>query len=218
MNEKNVILPLLINMKNQLRYIIGLTLLLLGAVCLFFVFMDDPEYRASSQLLIEETAPSIPHMAVESSRIDSQTMEAYAAFIKSPEIVEQVQKDVRLQDSSPLLREQVFVSYTANSPILTVTVSSDNRQESLEISNALAFIFQNEVKNSLKADHVSIISPASLEDSGSKSMVWSLVIAAISGFIFSVVMVVGFNAAKASASAQSRDIRKKENQLQTVFK
>lgn len=222
MNDKKIILPLLMTLKNQIRFAIGFVLLLMLAVWLIFVFIVDPEYQASSQLLIEESAPAIQHQAVESMRIDSQTIEAYAAFIKSPEVLELVRKNLELNSSITDLQGQVHVSYTSTSPVLTVIVSSESNHQSIEIADTLAFAFQNEVRNSLKADNVTIISKASSQEQsgGAKrnGLIFALATAAVSGFLFSIFTGFGINAVKTAANAKNRDIRKKEDQLQTVFK
>lgn len=222
MNDKKIILPLLMKLKNKIRFAIGFTLLLMLAVWLIFVFVVDPEYPVSSQLLIEESASTTQHQALEGKRIDSQTMEAYAAFIKSPEVLELVRKNLELKSSISDLQEQVGVSYTSNSPVLTVTVSSESNHQSIEIADTLAFAFQNEVRNSLKADNVTIISQASPQDGSGDSnrngLMSALIAAAVSGFLLSIFTAIGISAVKAAANAKNRDIRKKEDQLQTVFK
>ena len=218
MTDEKTAQVLPINLRKQLRYSFGLILFLMLIVWLVFVFMVSPKYQASSQLLIEETVQEIPQLAVESNRIDSQTIEAYAAFIRSPEVLEKVRKDMGLQVSLSNLRQQLTVGTTSNSPVITITASSENSQQAVEIADKTAFVFQNEVRNSLKADRVSIISPAALEDPAKKDLMFGLVIAAIAGFIFSILTTFVINAAKTAANVKNRDIRKKENQLQTVFK
>ncbi|TWT07235.1 capsule biosynthesis protein CapA [Planococcus sp. CPCC 101016] len=218
MNNKKAGQVLSINLKKRISYTVGLILFLMLAVWFVFVFIVSPKYQASSQLLIEETAQRSPHLTAEGNRIDSQTVAAYAAFIKSPEVLEQVRQNLGLQISISDLRKQMTVSSTNNSPVLTVIVSSDTSQQAVEIADETAFVFQNEVRNSLKADRVSIISPAALEDPVKKDLFFGLMMAAISGFILSIFTAIVINAAKTAANAKNREIRKKENQLQTVFK
>lgn len=222
MTDKKAVLHLLMNFKNHIRFSVVLTLLSMLAAGSVFVFILDPEYEASSQLLIAESAPAIPHQAVESNQIDFQVVEAYAAFMESPEVLQQVRKELKLGNSIADLREQIQVSYTSNSPLLTVTVSSDNSNQALKTTNALAFIFKNEVESSLKEDNVNIISQASLKegngDPSQKNLMLALIVAAVSGFFLSILIATSLTAAKNAANATNRDIRKKENQLQTVFK
>ena len=222
MNNKKVILPLLMNLKNQIRFTIGLILLLTLTVWAIFVFIVESEHQVSSQLLIQETAPVIPHLAVENNQVDAQTLEAYAAFIKSTQVLELVKENLGLKMSISQLRERVDVSYSGHSPVLTLIVSSSSTQQAIEIADTLAFIFQNAVKNSLKADNVSIISLASSQDGSvdpsGNSLMFALMIAAVCGFVLSVFSAFVVNALKTASNAKQRNIRKKKNQLQTVFK
>ncbi|MBT2570469.1 capsule biosynthesis protein CapA [Planococcus sp. ISL-110] len=210
------------SLKNQIQLAVAFTLLLMFAVWVVFVFILDPDYQASSQLLIEESASAIPHLAVESNRIDAQTIEAYASFVTSAKILEQVKKDLNLKISTSDLLKQIHVDYTNNSPVLTVIVSSDDSQQSALIANTMAFVFQNEVRDSLKADYVSVISQASAENKkesvSQEGLMLGLAIAAAAGLILSLLMIFTAEAAKTAANGTNRDIRKKENQMQTVFK
>ncbi|WP_223634130.1 YveK family protein [Planococcus sp. 4-30] len=222
MKNKQVILSLLMNLKKQIRFTIGLTLLLMLAVWAVFVFIIEPEHQVSSQLLIQESVPAIPHLAAEKNQVDFQTLEAYAAFVESPEVLERVRGNLGLKMSISQLRERVEVSFSGHSPVLTILVSSGSTQQAIEIADALAFTFQNAVKNSLKADNVTIISLASSQDGSinpsGNDLLSALVIAAVCGLVFSIFSAFGIAALKTAANAKKRKIRKKENQLQTVFK
>src|SRR5690606_39121227 len=101
---------------------------------------------------------------VENNQMDAQTLEAYAAFIKSTEVLELVKENLGLKMSISQLRERVDISYSGHSPVLAILVSSDSTQQAIEIADTLAFTFQNAVKSSLKADNVTIIAPASSQD------------------------------------------------------
>lgn len=222
MNNKKVILPLLMNLKNQIRFTIGLILLLMLTVWATFVFIVEPEHQVSSQLLIQESVPVMPHLAVENNQMDAQTLEAYAAFIKSTEVLELVKENLGLKMSISQLRERVDISYSDHSPVLAILVSSDSTQQAIEIADTLAFTFQNAVKSSLKADNVTIIAPASSQDGSvdpsGNTLMFALMIAAVCGFVLSVFSAFVVNALKTASNAKQRNIRKKKNQLQTVFK
>lgn len=190
MNNKKVILPLLMNLKNQIRFTIGLILLLMLTVWATFVFIVEPEHQVSSQLLIQESVPVMPHLAVENNQMDAQTLEAYAAFIKSTEVLELVKENLGLKMSISQLRERVDISYSDHSPVLAILVSSGSTQQAIEIADTLAFTFQNAVKSSLKADNVTIIAPASSQDGSvdpsGNTLMFALMIAAVCGFVLSV--------------------------------
>lgn len=222
MNNKKVILPLLMNLKNQIRFTIGLILLLMLTVWATFVFIVEPEHQVSSQLLIQESVPVMPHLAVENNQMDAQTLEAYAAFIKSTEVLELVKENLGLKMSISQLRERVDISYSDHSPVLAILVSSGSTQQAIEIADTLAFTFQNAVKKLIKSRQCHNYCAGIFTGWKCRSE-WEYpnVRANDSGGLwlcFKCFFSIVVNALKTASNAKQRNIRKKENQLQTVFK
>lgn len=210
--------------KNKIYYLYtaSLALLLTFSIWGAFALMIGPEYRASSQLLIEESAPvDLPHPA-ENVSVDTQVIEAYASFATSPEILERVKGKLNLNHSITEIQQKIDVDYTSNSPVLTVTAVSENKQQAALIANSLSSVFQSEVRTLLQGDHVTIISQASSVniDAGpsQKWLLLTLPIAAVMGLSLSILTTFLVRAIKDVINSADRDTRNKENQMQTVFK
>lgn len=222
MKGRKIIAYLLASYKKQVYFSLGFTFFLMLAALLIFVFIIDSKYQASSQLLVEESQSVSSNQLEENKRIDSRMIEAYAAFIESPEVLDQVSKELEFKKTIAALREQILISYASNSPVLTVTVSSDSSQESARIANTLAAVFQTKVSNSLQTNQVTIISQAFPESGskelGQKELIVKLAIAGAFGFIISIFLIARTNSIKITTNAKNRNIRKKNRQLQTVFK
>ena len=220
MGALNVLIRFFKRLKNHIHFAVVLIVLLLLTVWLVFAFIIDPEYQASSQLLIAETETVIKNPTLENERLDLQSIEAYAFFIESPEILAQVRADMKLGLSISDLQKKIVIDYSNDSPVLTVTAFSDSSQQSVQIANTLSSIFQNEVKKSLETADISIISQAAGSEKASTdsgTLILSILAAAVFGFIFNILTAYISKSVKAAAETR-KDVRKKENQLQTVFK
>lgn len=222
MKSRKIIAHLLASYKKQIYFSLSFTFFLMLTASLIFVFIIDSEYQASSQLLVEKSQSVLSNQLKENKQIDSRMIEAYAAFIESSEVLDQVSKDLPLKKSVSALREQILVSYASNSPVLTVTVSSASSQESVSIANAVAAVFQTKVSDSFQTNPVTIISQA-VPENGSKEpsqkeLLMKIAIAGTFGFISSILLIASTHSVKKTTNARDRNMRKKNRQLQTVFK
>ncbi|WP_082226465.1 YveK family protein [Planococcus halocryophilus] len=185
----------------------------------FWVFLK-PEYQSTSQLLIGEPLTS-SQLEKENNKPEAQVTEAYAAFLKSPEVLEKVSEELKFANSVSDLSKQIDVSYTNNSPVLTISTLSYDNNESSKIANTLAVVFQEEVRNSLQVDNVSIISLAPAEGESRKPSQSAIIIytaiATFIGLTFSTLLVFVINGIKNVAN-RDREVGESEQQLQTVFK
>ena len=192
--------------------------LLTGWVSVAFII--EPKYQASSQLLIEEQGAAVQDATLLSDRLDPQAIEAFAAFIKSSEIMGQVREELNIGMPISDLQKQIVVNHSDDSPVLTIIVYSDSGQQSIKIANSLSSIFQNNVSKTLDTADVRIISQAkvaSKANTATRYLILGMIAATIVAFIFKVFSVYISKSAKAAAETRN-DARKKENQLQTVFK
>lgn len=207
-------------LKNHTQILSVFVALFLLAVWLFPSFIMDPKYQASSQLLIEEKGRALQEVASHSNRLDPQAIEAFAAFVKSPKVLEELRADLKFEISLSDLQKQITVNHSSDSPVLTITAFSDSGQQSVEIANSLSSIFQHNVSKNLDTASIRIILQAveaRKANIATENWVLGLVAATILGFIFK--LLAGYISTSAKASAEIRkDARKKENQLQTVFK
>lgn len=207
-------------LKNHSRFLFIFVVFFLLLVCLAVAFLVEPKYQASSQILIEETGATVQGSAWQSDWLDPQAVEAFAAFIESPEIMEQVRQELKIGISVSDLQKQIVVNHSDDSPVLTITVFSDSGQQSVKIANSLSSIFRNNVNRILDTTAVRIISQAEdvqKANGAIRNLVLGMIAATVVGFIFKMVSVYIRKSAKVTAETR-KDARKKENQLQTVFK
>lgn len=222
MNDFKVIKKLITNNKTRLFIIFSFTFCLMLTTLFIFIFLVEPEYQSTSQILIGKSSLTISQLEKENSPIDSQMVEGYAAFMKSTQVLEKVKQEINFTKSISELQKQVHISHTKNSPVLTITSSSDVKNESEKIANTLAYVFKQEVKASLNKDNISIISLALSEGESIKpsqrNIVIGTAITTILAFTLSTLLVFGINRLKKVMSRREIEKRKKDLRLQTVFK
>ncbi|ANU22643.1 YveK family protein [Planococcus donghaensis] len=220
MSDLKVMKQLLAGYKKRISFVISLTFCLMLTTLFIFVFFVKPEYQSTSQLLIGDVSTT-SQLEIENQQVDFRVTEAYATFLKSPEVLEKVREKLNLSTSIADLRKQVHVSYTNNSPVLTVTTFSQNKHESSNIANTLATVFEQEVKTSLQVANVNVISLASAEgesrEPSQSAIILYTLIGTLIGFIFSILLMLGISVVK-NVTSRDREIEEREQQLQTVFK
>ncbi|EGA88352.1 modulator of YwqD protein tyrosine kinase activity [Planococcus donghaensis MPA1U2] len=220
MNDLKVIKHSLAGYKKQTYFVISFTFCLMLTTLFIFIFFVKPEYQSTSQLLIGDTS-SFSHVEKEKGQVDPLMTEAYATFLKSPEVLEKVNEELKIADSPTDLRKQVHVSYTDYSPVLTITIFSHNKNEASKIANTLAVVFQEKVNTSPLVDHVNVISFAPMEGENRKPSQSAIIlytgIVTVIGLVFSILLIFGVHMIK-NAASRDRETENREQQLQTVFK
>ena len=104
--------------------------------------------------------------------------------------------------------------------MLNIVVTASDKNEAAGIANAIAFSLQEEVKNLLKVDNVSVILKAgtsfsSLEENNRLGLL--LPLAAVAGLVPGIALSLVFELV-AAIGRFSQHGKKKNTQLQTVFK
>ncbi|MFC4712715.1 YveK family protein [Planococcus dechangensis] len=197
----------------------GTTVSTVFAVWLVSVFIYEPEFTATSQVFIEppttETAWQDPVRAS-----DYQTLEAYQVLAKSPAVLSRVLERLNVSYSISDLQSRVAIERPENSQVLNIIVTASDKNEAAGVANAIAFSLQEEVKNLLKVDNVSVILKAgtsfsSLEENNRLGIL--LPLAAVAGLVAGIVLSLVFELV-AVIGRFTQHGKKKNTQLQTVFK
>ncbi|PNZ70003.1 capsule biosynthesis protein CapA [Staphylococcus croceilyticus] len=136
--------------------LLPIVFLLLSAIFTFFVL--KPEYQSSTQVLVNQKKES-KNVGVQEVQGNIQLVNTYSEIIQSPRILEEVSKKYD-KYSSEELAKMVNVKTEANSQILNLSVTANNKKESENIANEVANVFQDEMPHIMNVDNVSILSKA----------------------------------------------------------
>lgn len=221
MGQKILIFSIMKNLRKRLKLILGITFLSMGIVWLLLQFALTPEYKATSQILVEQLTSITPPADMPLAEQDPQVADMYSIALRSPQVLEKVIEKLQLEMTINELHEKIAVSEAIDSQVLNITVTSLNKQEAVQIANAIALTFKEEIPKMMQANNVSVIpnitdqAPASpLEE----NMVFSLGLAGAFGFIIGTLIAFILEMMDTLFKTGRRGNKDAASKLQTVFK
>lgn len=146
--------------KDHIWRIIGSGIVLALIVALVTLFLIDPKYRSTTQLLVNQDTSSneISYNQIQTS---VQLINTYSEIIVSEPILQEALD--RMGTSNISVREaqnMISVSNQSNSQIFAIHVDSEDPQYAADFANTLADTFQDNIGDIFDVENVSIISPA----------------------------------------------------------
>ncbi|WP_062198005.1 YveK family protein [Massilibacterium senegalense] len=148
-------------LKERFQLIVFITLfavLVTGVVTYFFI---TPVYQASTQILINQSQDSNqPTLDVNQVRTNVELINTYSVIIKSPTILDKVNKELGLNMTSDELGAQLEVTSEQNSQVVNVVVNDTDPERAALIANTVAETFKNEISNIMNVNNVNILSKA----------------------------------------------------------
>ncbi|RUS42666.1 YveK family protein [Cohnella sp. AR92] len=120
-----------------------------------------PVYQADTKLLVyQQRAAGNASMMADSGSINSniQMIKTFKQLILIPRVLGKVVTEYpKLQTTEDELAAKIGISSTAETQIMTVTVSDHSYARAAEMANAVSKVFQQEVRALMKLDNVSVI-------------------------------------------------------------
>ncbi|MBT2731078.1 Wzz/FepE/Etk N-terminal domain-containing protein [Carnobacterium sp. ISL-102] len=159
--EEEISLSELFNtLKKRLSLIVslGMTALILAAGFTFFI--ATPQYKATTQILVNRTTESAEGLQLTDINTNVQMINTYKDIIKGPVILNEVQENLETNLTTTELSNKIEITTQENSQVFSLTVTDDSPYEAAEIANAVAVTFQNEIGNIMNVENVTIISEA----------------------------------------------------------
>ncbi|MBA2871270.1 capsular polysaccharide biosynthesis protein [Anoxybacillus calidus] len=132
-----------------------------GIVSYFFL---TPIYQASTQILVNKANPEQQIYNIGEIQTNVQLINTYSVIIKSPAILEKVQKELDIDRSVEELNEQIQVASEKDSQVFSLTVNDPDPALAAEIANKTAEVFKEEIVKIMKIDNVSILSKAEVKE------------------------------------------------------
>ncbi|QDY44678.1 hypothetical protein HF394_01570 [Planococcus glaciei] len=221
MGQKMLIFSIMKNLRKRLKLILGITFLSVGMVWFLFQFVLMPEYKATSQILVEQLTSITPQADMPLAEQDPQVADTYSIALRSPEVLGKVIKKMDLKMNINELHEKITVSEAIDSQILNITVTSFDKKEAVQIANAVALTFKEEVPNMMQTKNVSVIPTVTDEVPASpfeNSLVFSLGLAGAFGFIIGTLIAFILEMMDTLFKSGRQENKDAATKLQTVFK
>lgn len=151
-------------------------------------FLIKPMYQAGTQILV--TPKKQANEVIDAAQVQSSVtlVNTYRVIIKSPAILEQVQKEVmNAPVSIDALNNMVTVESEQNSQVINVSVQSTDAALASNVANSIAEVFSSDVQKLMSVDNVTVLSKSSIPTSPvSPNIVLNTAIAAVVGFLLGV--------------------------------
>lgn len=178
-------------LKDRFQLIIFITLSIVLLTGLFTYFIVTPIYQSSAQILINQSQDANQQgIDVNQVRTNVELINTYSVIIKSPTILDNVNKELKLNMSSGELEGKVEVTSEQNSQVVNVTVNDTDPKRAALIANTIAETFQEKVPRIMNIDNVNILSKAKVVENPAPVKPKPLLNMAI-GLVVGVMLAVG---------------------------
>ncbi|HBF59498.1 MAG TPA: capsular biosynthesis protein [Exiguobacterium sp.] len=167
-----------------------LALTIVAALISFAVssFVIKPTYQADTQILV--TPKKQENNIIDAQQVQSSVtlVNTYRVIIKSPAILEKVQKEISNAPSSvSALNNMITVESEQNSQVINVSVQSKDAALASDIANSVANVFSEDIPKLMNVDNVKVLSVSGIPTSPvSPNIILNTAIAAVVGFLLGV--------------------------------
>ncbi|WP_100486937.1 YveK family protein [Sporolactobacillus pectinivorans] len=156
-------------LRKKLLLIIGITLLSGAVGALFTHYFINPQYNATTQILVNQLNSGQSTLYTTNAvQTNTELVNTYSVIIDDPSVLNQVIQNLNLNMTAGQLAGLLTVSPVQNSQVFSLTAKTGSPEQSVRIVNNVAQVFRMQVKNVMKVDNVSILSPATQASSSAK--------------------------------------------------
>ncbi|WP_214852169.1 Wzz/FepE/Etk N-terminal domain-containing protein [Exiguobacterium sp. s130] len=188
MNETISLQELFLVLRKSFWRILALTIV--AALISFAVstFLINPTYQADTQILV--TPKKQENEVIDASQVQSSVtlVNTYRVIIKSPAILEKVQKEVSNAPTNlTTLNNMITVESEQNSQVINVSVQSTDAALASNIANSIANVFSEDIPELMNVDNVKVLSVSGIPTTPvSPNILLNTAIAAVVGFLLGV--------------------------------
>ena len=150
------------NLKKRLPLIIAMTVAFVAIAGAVSYLWMKPVYQASTQILVNKAPANAQEFSMQDIDTNLQLISTYNVIIKSPAILTEVISELGLNETVQSLNERITVSSIEDSQVVTLEVEDASMQQAVLISNTTAKVFEQEIRNLMRVDNVSVLAPATM--------------------------------------------------------
>lgn len=180
-------------LKKRWSLIVVITLLAALASGLVSYFVIKPTYKSDISVIIQKQ-DNIDSKSTTQNYNDvlmyQQLVKTYSEFVKSRAVGEDTIQKLKLDMKVEQIQGMISVAPKGNTEFLTITVSSKDAKQAMDIANQLALSLKDISKSVKKSDNVQILDPAMMPTSqASPRPVLNIAIAFFLGLMVSVGVI-----------------------------
>ena len=154
-------------------------------------FMLNPVYEAKSTLIVNTEKNEETQMITgDQFNVTQKLAVTYGEIIKSRSVLDDVIKNLKLDDEYGDLVKNVNVSPVKDTQIISISVQDTNKEKARDIANEIPKVFKKEAKRITKANDIQVIDKAILPQNPIKpNKMMNMAIAAVLGAMIGLFVV-----------------------------
>ena len=154
-------------------------------------FMLKPVYEAKSTLIVNTEKNEETQMITgDQFNVTQKLAVTYGEIIKSRSVLEDVIKNLKLDDDYEDLVNNITVSPVKDTQIISISVQDTNKEKARDIANEIPKVFTKEAKRITKANDIQVIDKAILPQNPIKpNKMMNVAIAAVLGMMIGLFIV-----------------------------
>ncbi|WP_010630811.1 YveK family protein [Sporolactobacillus vineae] len=190
--KKNVGLKEIYLIVRKRLWLITAIILVAGVIAAITThFFMAPMYDATARILVNQGNGKTLYNS-NAVQTNVQLVNTYSELIEDPSILNKVIRNLHLNLSAKDLQGMLTVTSNQDSQIFSITAETGQADLSVQIVNRVANVFKAQVRTMMKVDNVSLLSPATVSESGgqvSPSLSKNMTLAVFLGLLLSFGLV-----------------------------
>lgn len=163
-----------------------------GGITFFFI---TPKFNSQAQLVV--TLPQTENTNSNDVNSNLQMINTYKDFIISDLVLNQVENrlksDYNIKINTAAIKNSIIVQQNQNSQMFSIIAKSSNANNAMYIANTVATIFQENAKDVLNVDRITIISKAvvntkPISPNNKVNILIGLILGTILGTVFALLL------------------------------
>ena len=154
-------------------------------------FMLKPVYEAKSTLIVNADKQAETQIVTgDQITVTQKLAVTYGEIIKSRIVLDDVIKNLKLENTYESLSGQITVSPVKDTQIISISVQDTNKEKARDIANEIPKVFKKEAKRITKANDIQVIDKAILPQNPIKpNKMMNMAIAAVLGAMIGLFVV-----------------------------
>lgn len=178
--------------KNKLVYIFIIIAIIVGCGLIYKILLEKPKYESITSIILTGFNQNDKTTSIDNNEltINQKLVTTYQQIVKSDKVLSKVIKELNLKCKVEDLRDNINVNALTDTEIIEINVYNTNAKAAYKITNKIAEIFTEEVKNIYNVSNVSILDEAKIaKEKSNMSMLKSLVIFTLVGIVLGVGII-----------------------------
>jgi len=149
--------------RKRLIMLIAIVVIASSVTAVYSYYFVDPVYQAATKLIVNKKNDLADQLDINSVNLNLRLIDTYKEIIKTTAIMDKVvSAHPEFGMSSEQLIARIKVSSVNNTQVMTLSIRDQSYEKAVEVVNAVAKVFVEEIPELMAVDNVSILNTAKL--------------------------------------------------------